>query len=147
LSDASVPRDRVAAYGEFYRTLTSENLDNLERLCAPDMRFSDPFNDVRGVADTRRVFYHMFATLDAPVFVIEDTAISGQTAYFKWTFTARTKGRGSMAIHLVGMTEARFDAAGLVTAHIDHWDAASQIHARLPIIGGLFRWFARRFTV
>jgi steroid Delta-isomerase len=147
LSGASVTLDRVAAYGEFYRTLTLENLDELERLCTPDMRFADPFNDLRGVMNMRRILEYMFLTLDAPVFAIEDTAVSGRTAYFKWTFTARTKGRGSMAIHLVGMSEVRFDAAGLVTAHIDHWDAASQIHARLPIVGGLFRWFARRFTV
>ena len=139
--------ERARAYARFYETLTPDTIGYLDGLCAPDIRFVDPFNDLRGLAAFRRVYEHMFAVLDEPLFVIEDTAISGRTAYFKWNFAARTKGRVSMALHLVGMTEARYDGSGMVIEHIDHWDAASQLHGRLPVIGGVFRWLGRRFAV
>lgn len=135
------------AYGAFHETLTPESLDALDGLCAPDVRFVDPFNDLRGVAALRGVYEHMYEVLEIPVFVIEDIAVSGTTAYIKWTFTALTKSGGGLKIHLVGVTETRFDALGRVAAHIDHWDAASQLYARLPVIGGVFRWLGRRFAI
>jgi steroid Delta-isomerase len=146
LSDADLA-ERIAAYARYHETLTPETVGELDQICAPDIRFVDPFNDLRGRAALRGIYEHMFAVLDDPRFVIEDTAVSGRTAYFKWVFSARTRGLGSMAIHLVGMTEARFDSAGMVVGHIDHWDAASQIYGRLPMIGGAFRWLNRRFAV
>ena len=139
--------ERAAAYARFYETLTPDQLDQLDVLCAPDVRFVDPFNDLRGLSDLYRVFDHMFAVLEDPKFVIEDMAISVVAAYFKWTFTARTRGQASMAIHLVGMSEVRFDPSGLIIEHIDHWDAASQLYGRLPVIGVAFRWLGRRFAV
>jgi steroid Delta-isomerase len=139
--------DRARAYARFHETIAPDTIDGLDGLCAPDIRFVDPFNDLRGQAAFRRVYEHMFAVLDDPVFVIEDTAISARTVYFKWVFSARTKGRGAMPVHLVGMTEARYGDDGLVTEHIDHWDAASQLYARLPMIGGAFRWLGRRFAI
>ena len=139
--------ERARAYARFYETLTPDTIGYLDGLCAPDIRSVDPFNDLRGLAAFRRVYEHMFAVLDDPVFVIEDTAISGRTAYFKWVFSARAKGWGCPPVRLVGMTEARYDAAGLVSAHIDHWDAASQLYGRLPVLGGVFRWLGRRFRV
>jgi steroid Delta-isomerase len=139
--------DRARGYARFFETLTRDTVDDLDALCAPDIRFVDPFNDLRGLAAYRRVYAHMFAVLDQPVFVIENMAISGRTAYFKWTFSARTKGRRSLSIHLVGMTEAHYGPSGLVIEHIDHWDAAGQLYGRLPAIGWLFRWLGRRFRV
>ncbi len=135
------------AYAAFHETLTPESLDGLADLCAPDVRFVDPFNDLRGIRALRGVYEHMFEVLEDPAFGIADIAVSGTTAYIKWRFTARTKGRGGLAIHLVGMTETRFDAKGRVAEHIDHWDAASQLYARLPVIGGVFRWLGRRFAI
>lgn len=135
------------AYGAFHETLTPESLGELEALCAPDVRFVDPFNDLTGIQALRGIYEHMYEVLEEPVFGIEDIAVSGATAYIKWTFTARTKSGGGIPIHLIGMTETRFDAMGRVTAHIDHWDAAGQLYARLPVIGGIFRWLGRRFAV
>ena len=142
----AVSADSVRAYGVFYQTVTPDSIRQLGALCASDIVFCDPFNEIRGLSGFSRVFEHMFEVLDSPRFDILDTAISGRTAYFKWRFTALTK-RGRMNLDLVGMTEAVFRADGLVSTHIDYWDSASQLHARLPLIGGVFGWFNRRFAV
>jgi len=138
--------DCVRDYGVFYQTVDPDSVGQLEAFCASDIVFRDPFNEIRGLPGFSRVFLHMFEALDRPRFEILDTAISGRTAYYKWRFTACTK-RGRMNLDLVGMTEAVFDIDGRVSTHIDYWDSASQLYARLPLIGGAFGWFNRRFRV
>jgi hypothetical protein len=43
------------AYGHYFETLRPDNVDRLHDLAAPDIRFVDPFNDVRGVDQVVRI--------------------------------------------------------------------------------------------
>ena len=45
------------------------------------------------------------------------------------------------------MSEIHIGDDGLVTAHIDHWDSASQLLVRLPLIGLLLRPAMRLFRI
>jgi steroid Delta-isomerase len=45
------------------------------------------------------------------------------------------------------VSEVRVDAAGRVTEHVDHFDAGSQLYARLPVVGPLVRLVRRRLQV
>lgn len=133
--DVSAAAKRWAA---LFESLTPARLAELDRLCAPGVRFKDPFNDVVGVEKLRRVFVHMFETVDDPVFSVSDIAVSGQTAYLRWEFSFRPKGRKA-GWTISGMSEVVFDGAMRVAAHIDHWDASEQFYARLPVLGTLIR--------
>ncbi len=135
--------DAARRWGAFFEGLTPDNLPEIETLCRPDVRFKDPFNDVTGTAALRRIFDHMFETTVAPRFTVTDTAVSGRTAYLRWRFDFTPKGR-SAPWRIEGMSEVTFDDAGLVTAHIDHWDSGEQFYAKLPIIGPLVRLIRRR---
>jgi len=133
-------------WGAFFESLTPESLTEIETLCRPDVRFKDPFNDVTGTANLRRIFDHMFETTVNPRFTVIDTAVSGRTAYLRWRFDFTPKGRsGPWTID--GMSEVTFDEAGLVAAHIDHWDSGEQFYARLPILGTLVRLVRRKLSV
>ncbi|MGB1106503.1 MAG: hypothetical protein ACPG36_08450, partial [Candidatus Puniceispirillaceae bacterium] len=46
-----------------------------------------------------------------------------------------------------GVSEVHVDEDELIAAHIDHWDSASQLLARLPVIGMLLRPVLRLFRV
>ena len=50
-------------------------------------------------------------------------------------------------LDLEGMSEIHIGDDGLVTAHIDHWDSASQLLSRLPLIGLILRPALRLFRV
>src|SRR6202000_564284 len=69
-NNAATPRDDAALERlvRFYETLTPQSLAQIERLYAPDARFKDPFNDIRGLAAITRVFEHMYAQLHDPRF-------------------------------------------------------------------------------
>ena len=127
----------------FYETLTPAALDGLDQLYAPDARFKDPFNEVVGTAAIRRIFAHMFATTDAPRFVVTDCIEQGEQAMLGWAFHFALRGR---ALTVRGVTHLRFDADGRVVLHRDYWDAAEELYEKLPVVGGLMRLIKRRLA-
>lgn len=134
-------RAHLDAYVAAFETLTPETLDVFDTICAPDVRFVDPFNDVRGLDRFKAVFRHMYATLDDPRFEVLDTAIGERAAYLRWRFEFAARGR---PMSIEGMSEVAFGADGRVREHIDHWDAGGQVYAALPVIGALVRWVRGR---
>ncbi len=133
-------------YADAFEVMTEASLDDLPALLAPDVRFVDPFNDVRGAERYVAIFRHMCAVCDDPAFVVLDRAIGGEAAYLKWSFTGRMKGKSS-TFEIIGMSEVTFDGDGRVTAHIDHWDAAGQLYERVPVLGAVLRVLRRRLQV
>lgn len=136
----------VAAYIDFYESLTADRLGQLNKLCAPDVRFRDPFNDVTGVAAYRAVLARMFEELSAPRFEVADWALSGRVAYLRWDFTFKTR-KASQTWHIEGMSEVHFDRRGRVTAHLDHWDSGGQFYARLPVLRHAINLVRKRLAV
>ncbi len=128
---------RVAALVAQYEALTPAGLDALVVLYAEGCRFKDPFNEVQGRAAVRRVFAHMFETVDAPRFVVHDTLAQGDQCFLSWDFHA-----GRFVIR--GASHLRFDAAGRVAEHRDYWDAAEELYEKLPVLGALMRLLKRR---
>ena len=140
--------ERASAYARYFETLSPASRDTLRELAHPDIRFVDPFNDVRGIDKLLAVFDHMFETTKNPKFVTEPPIVSGKTAFIKWRFTCTVDNRFyRKAMTIDGLTEVRFDEADLIIAHIDYWDAAGQLYEKLPLLGGLLRAIRRRLAI
>jgi hypothetical protein len=134
-------QDTLDAYVLFYEQMTREDLARLPEFFANQAHFKDPFNDVVGVERINTIFHHMFDTLIAPKFIIEEAISDADVAYIKWQFTAELKAK---PLKLVGVSRVVFDVSGLVTEHIDYWDASEQFYMKLPIIGSLLHFIRRR---
>ena len=136
----------VDRYVSFFEHLTPENLHELEQLCAADVHFQDPFNDGHGIEYMVRVFERMFTDTVDPSFYIIDSATSGRTGltYIRWRFTAKTKRHNPLTIE--GVSEVRLSTEGRVAEHIDHWDAASQVYEKVPLISFLLRRLRRKLA-
>ena len=141
-----MPERALDGYIAFYEGLTPETLGILRNLCAEDVRFRDPFNDLRGIDAYIRVLEKMFEDVAAPQFRVSHKACDGNVCFLRWTFGYRPHADAPDKI-LEGMSEVHFDDAGLVIAHIDHWDPAGQIYESLPVIGWLLRIIRRRVSV
>ncbi len=135
----------LAAYGRFYETMTRASLPAIAALVAPDIRFRDPFNDVRGVDDVVRLLSMMYAH-GTPRFEVLDRALSQQAGYILWRFASEPSGGGAPIV-ITGMSEIHFTPDGLVCEHIDHWDAGSQFYERIPVLGWLVRKVKRRLEL
>lgn len=135
---------RVARVIEAFERLAPDRLDALLALYADDARFKDPFNDVRGLAAIRRIFEHMFRSLDAPRFEVTEALVQDDQCFLTWNFHFRMKrfDRDEQCIH--GGSHLRFGADGRIVLHRDYWDAAEELYEKLPLLGGLMRWLKRR---
>lgn len=134
----------VEAYCAFFQSLTPESLARLEEVFAPEARFCDPFNDVRGIAGIRRVFLHMFATTVGPRFEVVEAIEQDAVAYLRWRFIFRPQRYRGEPWTIEGVSRVQFNEAGKAVEHLDFWDPASQLYARLPLIGRLMAWLKVR---
>ena len=116
-------------------------------MTSPDVVFTDPFNRIEGHKGFRQVFTHMYETCNDPVFHITDLAHGKNASYIRWRMTAQLKSWPRMALDFEGMTEVHADRKGVITAHYDHWDSASQLLARLPYVGVLVRRLLKLFIL
>jgi steroid Delta-isomerase len=130
---------------DFFEQLAPQDLPRLNTLYAPDARFKDPFNEVRGIADIERVFNHMFASLHEPHFIVTHRIVQGPQCFLVWEFRFRFKRFDSSTLQTVrGGSHLVFNAQGLVELHRDYWDAAEELYEKLPLVGSLMRWLKRR---
>lgn len=148
-----MPTDATAASTEeavtrvvaFFETLAPADVAALGRLYAADARFKDPFNEVQGVPAIERIFGHMFTALDQPRFVVTGRVVQGPQCFLTWEFLFAFRNFDKGVTQTVrGASHLVFDDQGLVTLHRDYWDAAEELYEKLPLVGGLMRWFKKR---
>ncbi len=128
-------------YITFYEQIKREDLARLSDIFTQQAHFKDPFNDVYGVDRIAAIFQHMFDTLTAPKFIVEESMLDGDVAYIKWQFTGSLK---TKPFQITGVSRVVFDHQGLVSEHIDYWDASEQFYMKLPVIGALLRLIRRQ---
>jgi limonene-1,2-epoxide hydrolase len=127
----------------WFETLTRETARDVDRYYAPEAFFKDPFNEVTGIAAVGRVFAHMFDQVDEPRFRILERWEAPHGAMLTWEFRFRL--HGDEAPQLVrGASHLRFAPDGRIAYHRDYWDAAEELYAKLPVVGGLMRFMQRR---
>ena len=129
----------------FFETIAPQRLERIRQVFAPDARFKDPFNDVRGHDAIVRIFAHMFEQVHDPRFVILNLVSQGQQTFVTWDFHFRFKRFDTLKVQCIhGATHWVFDEQGRLSLHFDYWDAAEQLYEKLPVLGGLMRWLKRQ---
>jgi steroid Delta-isomerase len=129
----------------FYENLSQQNLFEIRKLYAEDAQFKDPFNEVQGIAAIEAVFVHMFTTTGNPRFKVLQSLQEANHALLVWDFHFEKPGF-SKPICIHGTSLISFNWEGKVVRHRDYWDSGEELYAKLPWVGGLFRWLARKFT-
>jgi hypothetical protein len=138
-------RDITARIAKLFEQLTPDSVPQLLQLYAPDARFKDPFNDVRGLPEIERIFRHMYVALDQPHFVVTHQLVDGEQAFLVWEFRFRFKRFDTQTWQTVrGSTHLQLNAEGLITLHRDYWDAAEELYEKLPVLGSVMRWLKKR---
>lgn len=125
----TAPHER---YRRFLESLTPESLPGLAEQVTPDVRFKDPFNDVRGVEAMGAVFAHMFETFGQVRFTVHHALAEDEVCLMAWRFESRLRGKPWA---FEGTSLLRFAADGRVAEHSDYWDAARDFYERFPVIG------------
>jgi steroid Delta-isomerase len=151
-SNKDMPRQSVESANftqgvvDFFEHLTPASVADMATVYATNAYFKDPFNAVTGLTEIQAIFEHMFASLDAPRFVVTEQitpARPGESCFLVWDFHFRLRGKpAEFTIH--GSSHLRFAEDGRVTYHRDYWDAAEELYEKLPVVGSVMRWLKRR---
>jgi len=130
-------------YVSLFESMKIDDLAVLGNFFTSNAHFKDPFNEVHGLDKIHHIFEHMFTTLDNPSFRVDEALLTDDIAYIKWQFNAHLKKK---SMTLVGISRVVFNEQGLVSEHIDYWDASEQFYMKLPIIGALLRFIQRQVS-
>ena len=138
-------RTRTAEVAAYFETLTPARIADLGQFYAPQARFKDPFNEVQGLHEVKRIFEHMYVALEAPHFVITGSMVDGAQAFLTWDFKFTFRRFDTQNLQTIrGGTHLQYDLNGLITLHRDYWDAAEELYEKLPVLGGMMRWLKAR---
>jgi len=130
----------------FFENLTQNtSIDHFKTVYDESVTFKDPFNKVTGIESVFEVFAHMYRNLDDPRFIIIEYVDKGKIAYVKWEFNFSFKNESAQQM-FEGVSRLKMNDAGRVTEHIDYWDAAEHMYAKMPFIGWLIRMIKRRIV-
>lgn len=129
---------------QFFEQLAPADLARLGEIYTDDARFKDPFNEVTGVPAIRRVFEHMYTSLDSPRFVVRDVIVQGPRCFLAWDFVFRMRRFNRAEQVIRGGSHLQLADDGRITLHRDYWDAAEELYEKLPVLGALMRWLKRR---
>lgn len=145
-TDQDVRTAGFDAYVALISNLAPETLPELRRVTADNVRFCDPFNDVEGRGAMLSVLERTFDDVRGLDFVVLGRAMTpdGDVGYLRWRMTGRLRALFDRPWSQDGMSEVHLDTQGLVTAHIDYWDAASGLYEHIPVLGTVLRIIRRR---
>lgn len=133
----------IESYVKFFETLSPETLPELAALCSEDLRFCDPFNDVRGIEQTMQVFLHMFANTQNPVFRVYEWQRSDQVVFLFWNFRCRSFGR---PLDFDGVSRVLINDANLISEHVDYWDSGEAFWQKIPLLGSVIKLLSQRIS-
>ncbi len=136
--------ERFQLIARWFEQLSPESLTKIESVYAKHARFVDPFNDLQGIESVRKVYAHMFESLDNPRFLVTRIASTGPLGFMTWTFSFSCRGR---AQSIEGCTQFELDAEDLITLHLDYWDAAKQVYEQIPVLGSVLRMLRRKLSL
>lgn len=131
---------------EFFEKLQPEDVARMSDFYADDAYFCDPFNEVHTLAEIQKIFRDMFTKLQQPRFKILNTYRAEEGVVLVWEFSFQVKFFRLYDYVIHGNSVLKFDAQGKVNYHRDYWDANSELYAKLPLIGALFRGLRRLFA-
>jgi steroid delta-isomerase len=137
----------LQAYFNAFSELTPNSLKStLTPMWDQQVEFKDPFNHVYNRDHCVAIFEHMFNQCIEPKFTIQNFFINNHQASVYWHFSFKLKTNGSLQT-ITGNSLVEINHQGLISKHIDYWDAAEQFYEKLPFFGSLIRWIKRRLKV
>lgn len=124
--------------------LNEDNLMALAALLAEDVRFRDPFNDVKGLDAMLKIFRHLFENVDDVSFEVLHALSREETLMMEWSFGGVLRGQ---PWRFDGMSLVRFGRDGRVVEHLDYWDSGEHFFQRLPLVGLVIAWLRAKLAL
>ena len=144
------PQLQTTDIDDFVRFLSNLGADDTaeraRELYAKDLYFSDALmltNSKDAVVAHFRGLVEGGAKVEVDML---DVLVQGSDVYLVWLMTAEFQPiRKPVTSKTIGITHARFNAAGKVVLHQDFWDTGLGFYQHVPALGGIIKSINRRF--
>ena len=132
------------AYADFFESVSQATpIESYAKLFDSQVFFEDPFQKVSGVDKVYDIFQHMFKTLYAPHFIVNEIVCNEQCAYLHWTFSYQRSAQHQTE-RFTGISRVQFLETGKVLSHVDYWDAGENIYEKVPLLGSVLRLIKKK---
>lgn len=128
---------------DFFSHLKKEDLNSIHLFYDSNAYFKDPFNEIHGSTQIKKIFFDMFLKLINPKFTILEIIENDNQAFLTWDFTFILK---SIEYKIHGSSHLKFNEQKLITYHRDYWDVGEELLLKLPVIKYFYRFMSKKFS-
>jgi hypothetical protein len=135
--------DTLHRFKDVFNRLNANNLELLQEIYRPDVRFEDPVHRLEGLPALSDYYRRLYQGVSSCRFDFEDEIVQGDRAALVWIMSfehARFK-RGE-TLELSGVSHLKFDQR--VFYHRDYFDMGAFIYERVPLLSSVIRTIKRR---
>lgn len=119
---------------KWYESLSPITLSSIGEVYADDVFFKDPFHEINGIAELKKVLERVFEQVPTAKFFILDVVEEEDIAFMNWQVAFMAFGK-EQVIH--GASHMKF-AANKVNYHRDYWDSSEELFGKIPVVGSVF---------
>ena len=130
-------KNNISNYVKLFETLNLDNLNKFDKLLDKNIYFEDPFNQVYGIENFKRIFSNTLKKLDDVEFKVLNIISKNNIYIIKWEmiFFAFNKNNS-----IFGLSEVTISTNKKIISHVDYWDSYNNFYVKIPVIGMLFKF-------
>ncbi len=142
-----VDENVIDDFVDFLSNLGADNTaERAAELYAEDLYFSDALMLTNSKGDVVKHFRGLVEGGASVEVEMLDVLVQDTDIYLVWLMTASFQPiRKTVTSKTIGITHARFNAAGKVILHQDFWDTGLGFYQHVPALGGVIKSINRRF--
>jgi hypothetical protein len=131
----------IERFVDFYRNFTSQGVrERIQSTYAETLYFNDTLKTLRTREELEEYMVEAAAAVSSTNVDVQDVSVSDGGYYFRWVMEIRFKKLASgRPTRSIGVSHVRFDQAGKIILHQDHWDSAAGLYEHVPVLGWMIR--------
>ena len=136
--------NNLKEFKESFINLNESTLDNIVSYYDENVFFKDPFNEFNGREKLKKLFIHMFITLNNPHFVFIENIENSEGIFLTWDFIFSYK-KKIFKIH--GSSHLKLNDEKKIVYHRDYWDVGEELLLKIPIIKSMYGFFQSKLAM
>lgn len=133
------------AFLETYTRLQADNLHLLAEIYSPEIHFTDPAHELRGLQQLEEYFRNLYANITHIQFEFSHPHRVENEGYVQWRMTfSHPRIHKGKSVTVPGATFLQFDNNNKVCVHRDYFDLGAMIYQHLPVLGSAVKMVNRR---
>ncbi|WP_127716801.1 nuclear transport factor 2 family protein [Halobacteriovorax sp. HLS] len=127
----------------WYEGLSLNTLVDISKFYHKDCFFKDPFNELNGIENVRKIFVHMFEELHDPKFIFIDMIAEDKQTFVTWDFKFQLKGE----VHTIHGSSHLKWKNGLINYHRDYWDVGEEMLLKIPLVRSFYKILVKKMSI